>query len=116
MASDIASEQQALVSYELIRWLSASCPEHERFSPDCLACLTVPQACPAHPKTNGTFPGFDLDCAACKATRPGFETVMVAGQQVMSAEEAVRTFGIPHVRLAGGRVLRVGLDLLRRTR
>src|SRR5437868_10931146 len=101
MPADIAEEQEALITYELVQWLGASCPDHDGFDSGCLACELVPQACPAHPKVNGGFPGFDLGCEACMATRPGYKVVQVVGRQIVSAEEAVRTFGIPHVRRAG---------------
>jgi hypothetical protein len=115
MPSDIAREQDALITYEVIRWFAATCPDHVVFVDECTACQLVPQTCPAHPKVNGSFPGFDLGCEACMATRPGFETVKVVGSEVVSAEEAVRKLGIPHIRLSGG-MLRVPLNLLRRPR
>ena len=113
--ADVLTDQQALITYEFVKWLSAHCPEHEMFVAECLACQSVPQCCPKHPMANGTYPGFDLACQDCMKTRPGYETVKVVGEKIMSAEEACRILGLPYIR-RNSKFIRVPLNLLRKTR
>jgi hypothetical protein len=112
--SDISATADALVSFKLIKWLSAHCPDHSEFDEHCPQCLVTPQACAAHPKTNGTFPGFDLFCTACQKTRPGYVVVENIGEQVITAEEAVKRFRIPFRTLHSGRTLRIPLNLTKK--
>src|SRR6184192_4385369 len=111
--TDIASSQDALITYELVQWLSAHCPEHEAFESSCLACQLVPQACPEHPQVNGNWPGFGLGCQACIATRPGSINLGVVGSELTTAEKACRMLGLPFRAVRAG-VIRVPLNLLRR--
>lgn len=113
MPADIGAEQDALVTYEVIQWLAAHCPEHERFEVDCLACQLMPQACPEHPQVNGNWPGFDLGCEACIATRPGSINHGIVDSEVVPAWKAARMLGMPF-QWVSGRVIRVPLNLLRR--
>jgi hypothetical protein len=113
--SDIASNQDALITYEVIQWLSAHCAEHESFEASCLACQLVPQACPEHPQVNGSWPGFDLGCEACMATRPGSINLGVVDSEVVTAEEACFKLGLPFQAIGRG-MIRVPLNLLRRRR
>lgn len=111
--ADIGTNQDALITYELFQWLSAHCPEHDSFESSCLACQLVPQACPEHPQVNGTWPGFQLGCQACMATRPGYINHGVVQSEVVPAWKACLMLGMPFVRVSG-KVIRVPLNLLRR--
>lgn len=112
MPGDIGSEQDALITYEVIQWLSAHCREHETYMDECVACRLMPQACPEHPQVNGQWPGFDLGCEACMATRPGYRNLGVVGSEVTTAERAAWMLGMPFRRIREG-VIRVPLNLLR---
>lgn len=111
--SDVNSNQDALITYEVIQWLSAHCPEHEKFEDSCPRCQLIPQSCPQHPQVNGSFPGFDLGCEDCMATRPGSRNLGVVDSEVVTAEQAVRMLGMPFKKVRDG-VIRVPLNLLRR--
>lgn len=87
----------------MVNWLSAHCPEHETFEPTCTACAAQPQSCPAHPYTNGTYPGLAW-CPDCQKTRPGYEVRDSKVVEVITAEEAVAKYNIPNEqRKRGGR-------------
>lgn len=116
--TDVRLGEEAKVTIQMVQWLAAHCPEHDKFEPLCLDCQATPQCCPDHPQVNGTFPGFsgEIACQACFATRPGYIDREVIAEGVMSAEEACHAFGIPHEYRRGGKFIRLPMNLLRRSR
>lgn len=115
MPGDIGSEQDALITYEVVRWRAAHCDEHDVFVDLCPRCEALPQACALHPQVNGRWPGFDLGCEACMATRPGYDNLGVVDSEVTTAERACQMLGLPFRMVRRG-VIRVPLNLYRRRR